>query len=289
MVEAVGRVVEIAHSRKVKVVLDCEPHAEPVAWDMGNLYPDAIGMRVVRGEAELVDGRFHVRVRAPKGMGDRSHFQGVLAAFVERGGKPVRVEDFHVEGHRIVTESYLNGFTTKSHSYQEGRPADMQLWVHLRGCVPDVRQGRLSVYASFFDPRVIDFWSDGCRRYFDRLLDCYRDIPLDGVGWDEPGHGGDWSCYLSGRSFQAAFEKINGYSLCSHWSLLDVAGAGADSTKVRLDYYRTLNEGIFRAQRNLNAKATELFGDSLIWGTHHTWQGEGNINDYRPALWIISG
>lgn len=283
VVEAVGRIVEIAHSRKIKVILDCEPHAEPAAWDMGNLYPDAIGMRVVRGEAELVNGGFQMKIRAPRGFGERSHFQGVLAAFVEQEGKPKRLEDFQVENHRIVTESYLNGFTTGSHSYREGRPADMQLWVHLHGRAPRASRGRLSVYASFFDPRVVDFWSEGCRRYYHQVLDCYRGIPLDGVGWDEPGQGGDWSHYLSGKSFQAAFEKLNGYCLNDRWAWLDAPEANAASAKVRLDYYRTLNEGIFQAQQNLHAKATELFGGSLIWGTHHTWQGEGNINDYRAG------
>ena len=25
--------------------------------------------------------------------------------------------------------------------------------------------------------------------------ECYRGVPLDGVGWDEPGCGSDWNAY----------------------------------------------------------------------------------------------
>jgi hypothetical protein len=52
---------------------------------------------------------------------------------------------------------------------------------------------------------------------------------------------------------------------------------------VRLDYYRTLGEGLAQAQANLIAKARALFGSDLLLGTHHTWQGEGGINDYRDG------
>jgi hypothetical protein len=77
---------------------------------------------------------------------------------------------------------------------------------------------------------------------------------------------------------------MNGYPLTEKLYLLDEPGMSGEAAKVRLDYYRTLNEGLARAQANLNAKAQELWGKkNLISGTHHTWQGEGGINDYRTG------
>ncbi|MFA6292444.1 MAG: hypothetical protein WC637_11715, partial [Victivallales bacterium] len=103
------------------------------------------------------------------------------------------------------------------------------------------------------------------------------------VGWDEPAIDGDWGSYRYGNAFAAAFEKINGYKLSDKLIFLDEAGMSREAVKVRLDYYRTLNEGLAQAQANLNAKAQKLFGKNLIFGTHHTWQGEGGINDYRAG------
>ena len=115
------------------------------------------------------------------------------------------------------------------------------------------------------------------------LLEAYRDIPLDGVGWDEPAVDGNWQTYRYGDAFAAAFERLNGYRLRDKLNLLDAPGAAPESVKVRLDYYRTLNEGLAQAQANLITKARKIFGPELICGTHHTWQGEGGINDYRAG------
>ena len=283
VVAAVGRIVEMAHAFRLKVVLDCEPHKEPVAHDAGALFPDAIGVRIARVEAEVVQGRFCAHLASPASLSQRADFIGIEAVFLREGSTYRKLDGIPSLKHRVVTEPYRNGFTTGSHLYVEGRPCQHESYVHLSGTIPEVDRGQLVIYGRFFDPRTIDFWSKGIRDYYDLMLEAYRSIPLDGVGWDEPGTGGDWSHYLFGDSFAKEFERSNGYRLQDKWALMDAEEFSAESMTVRLDYYRTFNEGIFRAQEYFIRRARHYFGDKLILGTHHTWQGEGGINDYRSG------
>lgn len=285
VVEAVGRIVKKAHEHKVKVALDCEPHKEPLAHDMGSLFPDAIGYRVAKVEATLMGGRFDGHLFVPPGSESRGcDYMGVEAAFLEVGGVCERIDSKLSFSHRVVVEPYRDGFSTNSNTYQEGRPGNHRLCLHMSGDVAGFESGRLIIYAKFFDPRAIDFWSDKVRTYYDMVLESYRGVPLDGLGWDEPTILADWEHYLSGNAFAAAFERINGYKMSDNWALLEDKKITAESIRPRLDYYRTLNEGIFDAQRHFFSRGRELFGNDLILGTHHTWQGEGGINDYRAGL-----
>lgn len=282
VIEGVARITELAHTKGLRVVLDCEPHAEPVARDMGNLFPNAIGMRIVRAETAVVNGKFSFHIDAPLASGTRADFLGVEGAWLEKVGEVRKIDDLEFE-YRIVGEPYSNGFTTNNHAYSEGRPIGHHSCLHLSGKLPHSVQGRLVIYVRFFDTCVLDFWSEEFRSYYDRVLESYRGIPLDGVGWDEPGIGGSWLDYLWGNATAAAFKRRNGYALKDKWIHLDAPAVEAESLRVRLDYYRTLNEGIFEAQKHLFAKARQIFGNHLLLGTHHTWQGEGGINDYRAG------
>ena len=121
VVDAVARAVHAAHAQGLRVVLDCEPHADPVARDMGSLFPDAIGFRVVRAEAAVADGRFVAHVPAPRTTGSaRADFAGVDSVFLMGGRTTTRLRDLRFE-HRVVVEPYQNGFSTRDHSYTEGR------------------------------------------------------------------------------------------------------------------------------------------------------------------------
>ncbi len=281
-IRAVDGVVRAAHALGVKVVLDCEPHAEPVARDLGGLYPNAMGWRVVRAEGVVVDERCLLHVPAPCTSGPMPEFLGIEAAFLARKSAYEKVSPDYFQV-RVNREFYQDGFTTNSLVYTEGRMGAQRSHVHLTGQVPGVSQGRVVAYLRFSDRRLIDFWSSDTWRYFDELLEGYRGIPLDGVGWDEPATGGDWDGYLFGPGYEAAFARMHGTPLRDRWFLLDEPGISAESLRVRLDYYRMLNEGVFEAQRRLICKARSLFGEDLLLGTHHTWQGEGGINDYRSG------
>jgi len=280
-VKAIARLVSVAHSLGLKVALDCEPHIL-VAKDMAGSFPGSMSLRLVRAQGRLVNGHFKLHVEHPSGSSRPLDFLRIEAAFLDEGGsfRPVEIQDYGINGEG---EIYETGYTFSEHYYKEGRPAARRMHTHLWGQLPSTASGQLIVYATFKDVTRIDFWSQGCKDYYDDMLECYRDIPLDGVGWDEPATDGDWGQYLYGEAFAAAFSRLNGYELKSSLHLLDAPGTSSASLKVRLDYYRTLNEGLYEAQRNLALKAKSLFGDNVILGSHHTWQGEGNINDYRAG------
>ncbi|MDD5198297.1 MAG: hypothetical protein PHC88_00710 [Terrimicrobiaceae bacterium] len=282
VVEAVRRAVKTGHERGMRLALDCEPH-ELVGRDMGRQFPGEMSSKLLRQSVQVVDGHWIMRVEPPSlGGYVGAPLDGVEAAYlrVEGNLKKIGLGDHTVSR---GFQWYRNGNVHRELFYREGVPASPHPVHELRGCLPGSVNGELIVYLRFSVRTVVDFWSEGCRRYYEELLECYRDIPLDGVGWDEPAVAGDWKCYHYGAGFAAAFERLNGYALTDRLYLLDEPGMSAEAAKVRLDYYRTLNEGLARAQANLIAKARSLFGKDLLLGTHHTWQGEAGINDYRSG------
>ena len=280
VIEGVARIVERSHAMNMRVVLDCEPHQEPVAHDLGSLYPAAMGSRLLLATTPLVEDRFLARFPATDTLLQRSEFVGIEAAFLRRDGKTERID---VPPHTIrsVIETRDNGFTTKEDAFVDGRNYVLRRVVHLEGSF--CGKGDLLLYARFADKSLVDFWSPAAGDYFDLVLNLYRGIPLDGVGWDEPAIDGNWNTYRYGRSFAAAFQRRHGYELADKLYLLDQPALAGDSISVRLNYYETLNEGVFESQRRFFDKAREIFGPRLLLGTHHTWQGEGNINDYRAG------
>lgn len=279
-VAIIERAVKKAHERGLLAALDCEPHLIACS-DMGRQFPEAMGSKLVRGVSKVSDGHWLVRVDTPAGCGAVPVYEGIEEAFLRAHGTVRKVNlDFKV---RQEIHHYQNGEIHREANYQEGVPVKCRKVVELRGEIPGVADGILAVYVRFSSHTLSDFWSEGFKRYYDELLECYRHIPLDGVGWDEPAIDGDWNSYRYGTAFARAFESLNGYKLADKLNLLDRAGMSGETVKIRLDYYRTLNEGVARAQAHLNAKAQELFGKNLISGTHHTWQGEGGINDYRAG------
>lgn len=281
IVAAVKRAVHVAHRSGLRAVLDCEPH-DLVGRDMIRQFPDAMGSKLVRYAVRVVDGHWVIRATPPSfGGGTGGFFDGVEAAFLCVGGhmKKVRLDYTVSRG----TKDCSNGHIHRETFYREGVPGSQRQVHEMRGQLPAVVAGELAVYVRFEGRNFVDFWAIGFRRYFEELLECYRGIPLDGVGWDEPAVDGDWHSYRYGTAFAAAFKKLNGYDLADKLYLLDEPGFSVAAVKVRLDYYRTLNEGLARAQADLIRTAHGLFGKRLILGTHHTWQGEGGSNDYRAG------
>jgi len=279
-VATVASAVQKAHERGILAVLDCEPHLI-VGSDMGRQYPDDMGCKLVRAVAQVSDGHWLMRVDTPSGLDGVPIYDGIEAAFLRLDGSISKVDlEFQV---RREVSWYKNGGIHREENYAEKVPVSHRNTVELRGELLGISEGEIIVYLRFSSRTLPDFWSEGFARYFNDLLECYRGIPLDGVGWDEPAFHGDWKSYCYGSGFADAFERLNGYNLSDKLYLLDEPGMSGEAVKVRLDYYRTLSEGIARAQAQLNAKAHELFGPNLIFGTHHTWQGEGGINDYRAG------
>jgi len=280
VIAVIERAVKKAHLCGVRAVLDCEPHLI-VGNDMGRAFPDDMGSLLIKVAAWVCDGHWTLRVDTPKSVGTSPVYDGIEAAFLTVDGVTRRVDPaFRVS---CEMDYYENGDIHRELHYSEEVPVSPRKTIELRGELPGICEGTLVAYVRFRSHTLPDFWSAGFRRYYEDLLDCYRHIPLDGVAWDEPAVDGNWSRYRYGGAFADAFERLNGYRLSDRLHLLDSEEMSGEAVRVRLDYYRTLNEGIARAQARLNSKARELFGSHLISGTHHTWQGEGGINDYRAG------
>ena len=279
IVALVGRAVELAHKKGMLAVLDCEPHLI-AGLEMGRRRPEAMGSKLVKAEAAVVDGRWVMDVDSPGTLGGDSYFDGVEAAFLQADGKTLPIELEYLKSGNTHSRERFH----REHLYVEGSAISFRHVCSLCGELPGVKSASLTVYLRFSCRTLADFWADGFKSYYDELVETYRAVPLDGIGWDEPAIDGDWRSYRYGDGFAKAFERLNGYRLKDKLNLLDAPGASPEAVKVRLDYYRTLNEGLAQAQANLIAKAREVFGrDDLICGTHHTWQGEGGINDYRAG------
>ncbi len=275
VVAAIAGAAEAGVRRGVRVALDCEPHPTPVVTDIGRRFPEAIGKRLVRAEAAVIGRRFRVMVPVP-GM---QVWEGIEAAFAVRDGVYTRMLDLdvHVDWE---TEVYRDGDTRMHQDYADGRPGAQRYICRVSGaCDGD----RIVFYARFGDRSLVDFWAPGVRQYYRELLDCYKGVPLGGVGWDEPAVHGDWNSYRYGESFAEAFAARNGYALSDRLYLLDAPGTSPEAVRTRLDYYETLNEGLVDAQADLVSYSKALFGDDILLGTHHTWQGEGGSNDYRAG------
>jgi hypothetical protein len=281
VVAAVTVAVKTAHQLGVRVVYDSEPH-NLVGRDMGTQFPEALGSHLVRAEAQLVDGYFKLHVADPKCLAERSIFKRVEAAFLESDGQIVPLDDFDYD---FIWEKSTcdDGHTVHNKDYVAGTNIVMRRHVQLSGQLHKYPSGRLIVYVNFRDNELVDFAAPGFKAYYHDLIDCFRDAHLDGVCWDEPAIGGLWSQYRYGDALADFFEKRNGYLLKDRLYLLDSQNLTPEAITVRLDYYNTLNEALFEAQKDFFEYAEQVYGKAMIRGTHHTWQGEGGANDYRAG------
>lgn len=279
-VAVVARMTEEAHRLGMKIVLDCEPHRPISGRDMGQEFPGDMGQRLVRVSTQVVAGRFSVRV---KGNDRYNSTPCVEAAFLKANGTVTQLPKLSI-GNNFELEFYDSGFAERYVDYTPGRsPIINRHYADLHGRLADIPDGELIVYVSIDDNTLIDFWSDATRTYYASLVACYKEVPLDGFGWDEPAAEMNWESYRWGEASARAFIRLNGYDLREKMYLLDEPGLSPEGVKVRLDYYRTLNEGLFQAQKQVCDLSKAKCGPDAILGTHHTWVGEGGIGDFRAG------
>lgn len=91
---AVKLAVETGHARGIRVALDCEPHADPVARDMGGEFPEAMGSRLAAVRGKVVDGTFRLRLLSPHTEAKQPIYGGVEAAFLRRGAAFEKIAPF---------------------------------------------------------------------------------------------------------------------------------------------------------------------------------------------------
>jgi hypothetical protein len=279
-VSLIAKMTAESHRLGMKIVIDCEPHTQIAGREIGKDSPDGMGRRLYRSSTQLVSGRFAMSFPSRHGAQPTPRLE---AAFVRQGDTVSKLPKLTF-GVNFEEEFYDTGFAERYVEYSPGRaPIEAKHYFHLHGRLPSHADGELIVYVSFDDEKLIDFWSDATREFYESVVECYKAIPLDGIAWDEPAAEIGWECYRWGEGSAAAFARINGYDLRDKMWLLDESQITPEAVKVKLDYYRTLNEGIFQAQKHICELAKAKCGDGAILGTHHTWVGEGGIGDFRAG------
>lgn len=279
-ISLIAKMTDEAHRLGMKIALDCEPHTQIAGREIGKEAPDGMASRMVRASTQLVSGRFAMRFPSRHGAQPNPRLE---AAFVRHGGAVVKLPALAF-GVNFEQEFYDTGFAERYVEYSPNRaPIEARHYFHLHGRLDSLTEGELIVYVSFDDEKLIDFWSEATRNFYASVVECFKDIPIDGIGWDEPGCEVGWECYRWGNASAEAFARINGYDLREKLWLLDEPQITPEAVTVKLDYYRTLNEGVFQAQRHLCELTKAKCGPNAILGTHHTWVGEGGISDFRAG------
>jgi len=278
----IAKMTDEAHRLGLKIAIDCEPHSQIAGREMGKQFPDLMGTRLVRAVMPLHHGQFLGRLKVNT-LCSAPPMPTLEAAFVRRDGSVTRLPDLTFKVNYEM-EYFDTGFSERYVEYTPSRvPVTSQHYYQVNGQLPDSANGELIAYFTFEDYSLIDFWSEATQRYYDSIVECYKDIPLDGIGWDEPGAQMGWDCYRWGRGSADAYARINGYDLRDRMWLLDETDLTPEAVQVKLDYYRTLSEGLYVAQKRLCDHARAKCGPEAILGTHHTWVGEGGIGDYRAG------
>ena len=280
VIAAVACATNAAHRHGMRLVLDCEPHAL-VARDLGRAFPQAMGQRLFHGSGPLRAGTFRVDFQLP--TMDGLVFDHLAAAATSGADGVLRAVP--VPAYELVWETTmgLDGIADERQDYVAGRTFAMRRHLRISGRITGVPDGSITLYACFREHTLVDFAAPEVRQWYRGLIADYAHIPLDGLCWDEPAIAGDWQSYRYGNAFARRFAELNGYHLSSRLHLLDAPGLSADAVRVRLDYYRTLNETLAEAQAALIAASRAAFGADILLGNHHTWMGEGGINDYRAG------
>ena len=283
VVEAARVAAEAAHERGIRVVMDLEPHAS-VARALGARFPSATAIKLVPCRTRVDDGHWTLRVPVPSMiMGPEPIHDGIEAAFLD--GRPIPVPEAHFE---YSTDSFGYGDTRDDNDYVERKgpcqgacagAGPSALWT-LRGRLSAGTSGELLLFYRIRDLGQVDFSAPELRTYYAELLERYRDTGIDGVSWDEPGEGNDWTSYRWADAFPAFFRNLHGYDPVPRLNLLE-GPLTAESARFRLDLHSAQTEALRQAQAAFLSYAARILGRPLLAGNHHTWQGEGGINDYR--------
>ena len=154
---------------------------------------------------------------------------------------------------------------------------------NIRGRFKDGYSGPFVAFASVDVYTLVEPASDEYRKAQLDLLHQYADIPLDGIGWDEPGKGnGDPAYVRVTPAFLEYFQARNGYDLKEHLLRLSRLDNEPESVRVRHDYYSTLGDLTYEIQKAHYDQAKELYGPDIMLGTHHTWSSF--VNDMTAGI-----
>ena len=270
--DALKFAAESAHRHSLKFTLEMEWSHWCAKYVEKNT--DVAMWLIIPGESSCISGEFDFLIKY-ESFGPQVRTQEDIPAvygFDADGKAHLLPEDaFEI---RMETVSSMYPLPTMEDRvfYSSNSNPGSYCYLRLSGRVNDPSIVRIRVYAAMESYKHPDVAHPDYLRKQIELLETYRDVPLDGVSWDEPGKGNSFNGYKAGRSFLNFFKERNGYDLRSRMLELD-KGSGAAALQTRRDYYNTLVAMNYRAQFEFNQKAKELFGQDIILGNHHTYSG----------------
>ena len=272
IVDVVDIIVRKCHQLGLKCVLTfVTTTCRPWFRSFFKKYPQAGDIIVFKGESRMSGSEFEIPVDIPSATGAYlSKMEDIVKVFIKEGDrfKPLK----KIEG-RI--ESVCDYGVDKNLDWYN-KPAKLIFY----GRIKSLKNKCLVAY---FSLRIghPDYACQRFRTFTDSLLEKYKNIPLDGVAWDEPGVPGDYGYHKLSPFFCKRFIKEHGYDILDKLYLLDYNVRG--SALVRYHYFCTLRNCLFDAQKKFVSKARELFGKDIVSGIHQTWQAGGNSADLRAG------
>jgi len=296
--DAIAESAGIAHRLGLEFYLDMDPSfwAEHFLLDC----PQAAMWAVKPVELNVRSGKFVVETEFPNtGWGNRtSHtiYDGIAAGYRFDSSEklvPLDCEKLSVEWeHSYRTYGIKSYDREQDYNYYRDFNAGLHI-LHMEGDFKANFTGRAVIYIKCKVTSYPDMAHPEYLRAQLELLDRYSDIPLDGVGWDEPGKSASSLAYKMGPGFCELFRRIHGYELFGKIGYLDYEESSRHAMRVRRDYFITLREMMVGAQDEFNRRARELFGKDIFRGTHQTWSGlpadlRGGQFDYFKGGRVLS-
>ncbi len=268
--DAVAQTAAHCHKLGMKFALDMDwAHW---AGEYVERNPDMAMWTVLRGYGVCIDGQFEVNIRYP-GVPLEEVAEISAAYGIKPSGNAVLLSKADYECRcDSCNSAYPIPSFDDDRAYSYYRPGDgAHYTLRLSGTV-DRKFTRIVFYVAFMNYQYPDVTHPTYLQAQSELLGMYSDVPLDGVGWDESGKGGNTRSYKAGKEFFNFFRDRHGYELRNRLMAMD-DGVSPEALKTRLDYYDTLNEINFRAQAAFNKQAMKLFGKDIFRGMHHTFAG----------------
>jgi hypothetical protein len=228
---------------------------------------------IATAETICVNTRFDVTIPYQR-QGGPVKVSEICAAYgFADQGRPMPLGDHDYE---LQQESFTAEYSFPSmddeQEFSPTRKRDGTYYLRLSGTVKDASLKRVRFYVGMESYKYPDVANSAYLKAQIELLRTYRDVPLDGVAWTEPGKGSSFKGYKAGKGFLDLFKRKCGYDLRSRLLELDM-GMDADAVKTRRDYYDMLSEMNYQAQYLFNEEAKKLYGDDIFIGTHHTFSG----------------
>jgi len=294
---AIARSVEIAHRLGLEFYLDMDPSF----WgrDFVLEVPEAAMWVVKPVEVDVRSGRFIVETEFPNVLqGDEtSHiiYDGVVAAY--RLGGEEKIVPLDSSRLKVAWENSYRIYGVRSfdreQEYNYYRKMDRKHTLQMEGTFREKFSGKAVIYIKCKVTNYPDMAHPEYLRAQIELLERYADIPLDGVGWDEPGKAASQRAYKAGAGFCELFRRLCGYDLFERIGYLDYGESSRDAIRLRRDYFMTLREMMVTAQDEFNRRACKLFGKDIFRGTHQTWSGfpadlRGGQFDYFKGGRVLS-